>query len=60
MDEITSLGLEVFGNVEKFQYWFSCPIPVFNNLKPAELADSSTGRQMIVDELTRINHGIFA
>lgn len=58
--EVTSIGLEVFGNMEKFKLWLETPNYALGNLKPVELLKDSYGKEMVVGELTRINHGIFA
>lgn len=58
--EVTSIGLEVFGNMEKFKLWLDTPNYALGNLKPVELLRDSYGKDMVVSELTRINHGIFA
>jgi putative toxin-antitoxin system antitoxin component (TIGR02293 family) len=58
--EVTSVGLEVFGNMEKFKLWLDTPNYALGNLKPVELLKDSYGKDMVVSELTRINHGIFA
>lgn len=58
--EVTSVGLEVFGNMEKFKLWLDTPNYALGNLKPVELVKDSYGKDMVVNELTRINHGLFA
>ena len=58
--EVTSVGLEVFGNMEKFKLWLDTPNYALGNLKPVELLKDSYGKDMVVSELTRVNHGIFA
>lgn len=58
--EVTNLGLEVFSNMEKFRLWLQTPNFALGNLKPIELLKDSYGKEMVVGELTRINHGILA
>ena len=58
--EVTSLGIEVFGNNEKFRVWLETPNYVLGNLRPFDLLRDSYGKEMIIGELTRIEHGILA
>jgi putative toxin-antitoxin system antitoxin component (TIGR02293 family) len=58
--EVTNLGLEVFGENEKFRNWLETPNYALGNLKPFDLLRDSYGKEMIVGELTRIEHGILA
>ncbi|PWT74932.1 MAG: antitoxin [Bacteroidetes bacterium] len=60
MAEVTSLGLDVFGNMEKFKLWLDTPNFALGKLKPVELLKDSYGKEMVVGELTRINYGILA
>jgi putative toxin-antitoxin system antitoxin component (TIGR02293 family) len=58
MAEVTNVGLDVFGNMEKFKLWLDTPNFSLGNLKPMELLKDSYGKEMVIGELTRINHGI--
>jgi putative toxin-antitoxin system antitoxin component (TIGR02293 family) len=58
--EVTNLGIEVFGNSEKFMVWLETPNYALGNLKPFDLLRDSYGKEMIIGELTRIEHGILA
>ena len=60
MAEVTNIGLDVFGNMEKFKLWLDTPNFSLGNLKPIELLKDSYGKEMVIGELTRINHGILA
>lgn len=57
--EVTSLGHEVFDSPEDFSLWLNTPSPALANLKPVELLDTSYGKDLIISELNRIEHGIF-
>ena len=59
MAEVTSMGLDVFGDMEKFKLWLDTPNFALGNLTPMELLKDSYGKEMVLGELTRINHGIF-
>ena len=58
MAEVTNVGLDVFGDMEKFKLWLDTPNFSLGNLKPIELLKDSYGKEMVISELTRINHGI--
>jgi putative toxin-antitoxin system antitoxin component (TIGR02293 family) len=57
--EVTSLGNTVFGP-EKFYLWLQTPNFGLGNLKPKELLKDSYGKELVVEELHHIDHGIFA
>lgn len=58
MAEVTKVGLDVFGNMEKLRLWLNTPSYALGNLKPIELLKDSYGKELVISELTRINHGI--
>ena len=58
MAEVTNVGKEVFGNMEKFKLWLDTPNFSLGNLKPMELLKDSYGKELVIGELTRINYGI--
>ncbi len=60
MAEVTNIGLDVFGNMEKFKLWLDTPNYALGSLKPFDLLTDSYGKEMVLGELTRINHGILA
>jgi len=55
-----SRGQEVFGSMDKFIRWMKTPGHVFRNETPISLLDTSVGFDMVLRELGRIEHGIFA
>lgn len=59
MAEVTSVGLDVFGSIGKFKLWLDTPNFPLGNLTPMELLKDSYGKEMVLGELIRINHGIF-
>ena len=59
MAEVTNVGTEVFGDMEKFKLWLNTPSIALGNMKPIELIRDSYGKEMVIDELIRIEHGIF-
>ena len=58
MAEVTNVGKEVFGDLGKFKLWLDTPNFALGKLKPLELLRDSYGKEMVIGELTRINHGI--
>lgn len=58
MAEVTKVGLDVFGNMEKLRLWLNTPSYIFGKLKPIELLKDSYGKDLVISELIRINHGI--
>lgn len=58
--EVVNLGNRVFDSGEQFYLWLNIPSYALGNLKPAELLKDSYGKEIVMEELNRINHGIFA
>lgn len=55
-----NLGIEVFGNREKFNTWLDTRNVALGGIKPKTLLDNSFGIGLLKDELTRIEHGVLA
>jgi len=53
-------GQEVFGTMDKFKQWMKTPGHVFKGETPVSLLDTSVGFDIVLRELGRIEHGIFA
>lgn len=60
MAEVTNIGIDVFGDMEKFKLWLDTPNFALGNIKPFELLKDSYGKEIIIGELTRINYGILS
>lgn len=58
--EVTHYGREVFGSREKFHQWLTTPSYALGNMTPAYLLHDSYGKDLVLAELNRIAHGIFA
>lgn len=56
--EVTKVGLDVFDNMDKLRLWFNTPNYALGNLRPIELLKDSYGKELVIGELIRINHGI--
>lgn len=53
-------GVEIFGDKDNFNSWLSANNIALGNVKPKELLDNAFGIALLEEELTRIEHGIFA
>ncbi|MDP2337230.1 MAG: DUF2384 domain-containing protein [Bacteroidota bacterium] len=57
--ELYEKGMDTFGSLEEFRNW----LPHYNSgieRRPIDLLDTITGIRVVMDELTRIDHGILA
>lgn len=57
--EVSLLGNQVFGDSSKFKLWLNTPSYALGNMLPIELLKDSYGKEMVLSELHRIDHGIF-
>ena len=53
-------GEEVFDTLEQFKIWMDTPVLAIGNKKPKTFLDTSIGIELLMTELGRIEHGIFA
>lgn len=58
--EVSLLGNEVFEDSTQFKLWLQTPNFALGNMQPLELLKDSYGKEMVMGELHRIDHGIFA
>lgn len=58
--KLYSRGEDVFGDRESFGQWMQAEIPALGHRIPKSFLDTSLGIQMLMDELGRIEHGVFA
>jgi len=59
MAELTKVGLGVFGTMDAFKRWLTTPSFALGGMKPMELLLDSFGKNLVLDELIRVEHGIF-
>ncbi|MDQ3395468.1 MAG: DUF2384 domain-containing protein [Bacteroidota bacterium] len=57
--EIVALGDKVFDSREQFLSWLNAPSIALGREKPIDLLDNSFGKDLVIAELNRIEHGIF-
>ncbi len=53
-------GKEVFGSHDHFIIWLQAENLALGKIKPQEILDTSFGISLLMDELTRIEHGVLA
>ncbi|MFV0605015.1 MAG: antitoxin Xre/MbcA/ParS toxin-binding domain-containing protein [Niabella sp.] len=53
-------GEEVFEGLNNFKLWMNTPVIALDNKKPKDFLDTSIGINYLLNELGRIEHGIFA
>jgi len=56
--EVTKIGQDIFGSMEKFRLWLITPNYALGNFEPIDLLKDSYGKELVINELTRINYGI--
>jgi putative toxin-antitoxin system antitoxin component (TIGR02293 family) len=57
--EVTSVGLEVFDTGEDFAAWLNSSSHALGNRRPIELLRDSYGKELVINELHRIDQGVF-
>lgn len=60
LNTLYELGNVVFGNSTVFNQWLDKENPFFNNTKPVQYLNTSTGIHLIYEELKRIEFGATA
>lgn len=58
--EVAARGVEVFSEKENFIAWLHSPNPALAHNTPGSLLASRFGTELVLDELGRIEHGVFA
>ena len=58
--EVVELGYDIFDSEEQFKQWLRTPNYALRSSRPMDLLKDSYGKEMVIGELTRIDHGIFA
>jgi putative toxin-antitoxin system antitoxin component (TIGR02293 family) len=57
--EVTTVGSTIFDSEEQFYSWLNLPSFALGNLKPIELLRDSYGKEMVLQEMIKIDQGIF-
>lgn len=58
--QVTDLGLAFFDSPSAFRQWLETPNYQFRDRKPLDMLSDTHGCALICDELSRMEHGIFA
>ena len=58
--EVAAKGSEVFQDRDRFLRWLNFPNKALNEKTPISLLDSTFRADMVIEELGRIEHGLFA
>ncbi|AHF16608.1 type II RES/Xre toxin-antitoxin system antitoxin [Niabella soli] len=53
-------GADVFDDIESFKIWMATPVDALGGKKPKVFLDTSMGIELLMEELGRIEQGIFA
>ncbi|MCO5249673.1 MAG: DUF2384 domain-containing protein [Chitinophagales bacterium] len=56
--EVTKMGLDVFGSIEKLKLWLNTPNYALGQYLPIELLKDSYGKELVISELIHISYGI--
>jgi putative toxin-antitoxin system antitoxin component (TIGR02293 family) len=57
---VVARGTEVFGGKDRFLAWAKQPSTALSDKTPLELLGSRFGTDLVLDELGRIEHGVFS
>lgn len=55
-----ALGEESFGSADEFQKWMNSRIKSLGNQRPKDFLDTSSGISLLMDEIIRIQHGVYS
>ena len=58
--EVAARGTNAFGSKVKFLFWIKQPNKALSDRTPLSLFGSRFGTEMVLDELGRMEHGIFS
>ncbi len=59
MAKVTEAGLTFFEDMADFKVWLRTPSMAFNKKAPMDLITDGYGRSLVLDQLVRMEHGIF-
>jgi len=58
--EVVVRGTEVFGDKNRFRVWLNQPNTALSDNAPLNLLGSRFGTEMVLDELGRLEHGVYS
>jgi uncharacterized protein (DUF2384 family) len=53
-------GIRAFARKDRFYKWMNAPCPALGGKIPAKLTGTPEGFQIVLDELVRIEYGVFS
>ncbi|MBY0504332.1 MAG: MbcA/ParS/Xre antitoxin family protein [Bryobacteraceae bacterium] len=56
--EVIARAAEVLGNYKLAQRWMITPVRALNHATPISLAGSEESQRLVLDVLTRLEHGV--
>jgi len=59
MTKVTEAGLTFFEDMGDFKTWLRTPSIAFNKKAPIDLITDGYGRSLVLDQLVRMEHGIY-
>lgn len=60
INKLYEKGQSLFGAPQRFNDWMKRPKKFFGDAKPVDMLDTFTGIDWVMEELTRIEHGVLA
>lgn len=58
--EVISKGSKVFSSIKDLQRWLHTPSVALGNETPVSLLDTSFGARIVIDELGRLEYGVYS
>jgi putative toxin-antitoxin system antitoxin component (TIGR02293 family) len=58
--QLEEKGIAVFGSSDNFHLWLNAPCKALGSITPMSLLATKEGQQSVMNELGRIEHGVFA
>jgi len=58
IDQIFTYGIEVFGDLDRFNQWLDIPVGSFSGATPFSLLDTSFGIDLVKEELHKLDYGL--
>lgn len=58
VQQLEKIGIQVFGTLDKYNFWLYSDNAAFGGVKPASILENSSGIGILKDELIKIEHGI--
>lgn len=58
--QLITRGTEIFGGQESFQQWVHQSNVALGGYSPLDLMDTTIGVQLVMDELGRLEHGVYS